>query len=147
MTTTENGARMIEQVLDHFTGDRPGNRGRAYPGAYQGLTPIQVYVVEAAQNGGDQSAGDVESPTGWFARVGKWVVVTDSFGFWNATKFDSEAKAVVAYEALDADYCEWADEGEDWDPEPDDTSQDERETRLGDFYDEVRDAELWGGTE
>lgn len=58
----------------------------------------------------DRSSGDVECPTGYFALIGRRIVVSDDRGFvWTET-YPEKLAAEQVYNALDLYYCEWADE-------------------------------------
>jgi hypothetical protein len=61
----------------------------------------------------DESAGNVESPTGHFYRVGKWVMVTDSQGFKSLHSHETESDAMAHYNELDREFSAWDQEDED----------------------------------
>jgi hypothetical protein len=73
-----------------------------------------VEALEAFYGHGfaDQRSGDVESPTGHFYRVHRWVVTTDSQGFNEVAEFDSEAEARERFSTLDDEYSEWGSDDE-----------------------------------
>lgn len=58
----------------------------------------------------DEESGDVESPTGHFYRVDRWIVTTDSQGFKEIDDHLSEESAKRTFENLENEYAEWADE-------------------------------------
>jgi hypothetical protein len=60
----------------------------------------------------DDVSGDVESPTGHFFRIERWIVVTDSQGFRHLEPYPNEEQAKKAFEKLDNEYAEWSDENE-----------------------------------
>lgn len=61
----------------------------------------------------DHSSGDVECPTGYFARYGRRIVVSDDRGFvWTET-YGDEFGAEQVYNAMDRYYSAWSDEDED----------------------------------
>lgn len=55
----------------------------------------------------DAVGGDVESPTGHFFRVHRWIVVTDSQGFADLEAFDSEGEAVARFATLESMFSDW----------------------------------------
>lgn len=55
----------------------------------------------------DSVSGEVESPTGHFYRVHRWIVQTNSEGFTELNTFDSEYEAIKEFEILERDYCAW----------------------------------------
>ena len=59
----------------------------------------------------DAVDGDVESPTGHFYRVHRWIVTTDNYGFKEIETYDTETEAIVAFEQRADEYTQWA--GED----------------------------------
>lgn len=59
----------------------------------------------------DAVGGDVESPTGHFYRVHRWIVTTDNYGFKDIETYDTETEAIVAFEQRADEYTQWA--GED----------------------------------
>ena len=61
----------------------------------------------------DTYSGDVESPTGWFALVGRRIIVHDSRGFVHVETFPEPWGALQVYDAMDALYCAWANDDED----------------------------------
>jgi len=60
--------------------------------------------------GEDEQSGNSEAPTGWFARVGRTIVSTDSQGFVYVEKFSTTEAAAEAFASLDAEYAEWDDD-------------------------------------
>lgn len=58
----------------------------------------------------DDASGDVEAPTGWFARFGKRILRSDSQGFVWCEKYDTETAAEAMFAALDHYYGIWGDE-------------------------------------
>lgn len=103
---------MLEQVRDYFHKDThpTGDRLVAFPGAYEGESPIVVWID--TNDYYDESSGDVESPTGWFGRAGKWLILHDDRGFVSGTKLATEDEAKRQYEILESAYSNWADEGD-----------------------------------
>jgi hypothetical protein len=59
----------------------------------------------------DEASGDVDSPTGWFARFDRTLLYCDSLGFVYVEKFPTIEKATEAFASLDNEYAEW-DDGE-----------------------------------
>ena len=60
----------------------------------------------------DDSSGDVESPTGWFGRAGKCIVVHDSVGFVSRYRYASVEDAVTAFSDMVLTYDDWSHECE-----------------------------------
>lgn len=58
----------------------------------------------------DRDSGDMEAPTGWFAQFGKRLLRHDDRGFVWVERFDTKEQADLFYDALDAEYAEWADD-------------------------------------
>ncbi len=58
-------------------------------------------------DGCDEESGDVDSPTGWFGRVGRDIVGSDDRGFVWTTKYANESQARSEYETLNERYSEW----------------------------------------
>lgn len=77
-------------------------------------------LYQATLDGTCDSAGDVESPSGWFALVpdsGDWYIVRQAEdGSRQAIRYQSEDSAREAFDDLDAVYSDWG--GYD-DPTPD----------------------------
>jgi hypothetical protein len=63
----------------------------------------------------DEDTGDVESPTGWFARRGRWIVTEDAQGFCERVKVPTVGDAMAAYSAADHEYRGWFAASEDED--------------------------------
>jgi hypothetical protein len=57
----------------------------------------------------DESSGDVEAPTGWFALYGRHMLYADSQGFISSERFESEEQARQHFELLNTRYSEWDD--------------------------------------
>lgn len=55
--------------------------------------------------------GDVEAPTGWFAKAGsKRILHNDTRGFvWVSGRYSTSAIRDIAYETLENEYNEWLD--------------------------------------
>lgn len=85
------------------------------PGRYEGLSAFEAWLCEHVDDCADENSGDVESSTGWFARCGRWVVFTDSQGFWYTTRYATRELASAAFTVLEDEYDQWAgdDEGEE----------------------------------
>lgn len=77
-----------------------------------GGDPLAEYVHELSLDGCscDDESGDVEAPTGWFARFGKRLLRADEFGFVEVERFASIADAIAAFSMLEAEYDIWADD-------------------------------------
>lgn len=61
----------------------------------------------------DRSSGEGECPTGWFAQMGRRILMGDDRGFvWHETYPDKEG-ATFVFDALDFYYGIWADEDEE----------------------------------
>ena len=83
-----------------------------------GGDPLAQYIDMLALDGfyADDESGDVEAPTGWFARFGKRLLRADEFGFVEVERFASIADAIAAFSMLEAEYDIWADDLEPGDP-------------------------------
>lgn len=55
----------------------------------------------------DESSGNVESPTGWFARFGRKMLYVDSQGFVYAERFATEEESRAHFDRLEFDYERW----------------------------------------
>lgn len=60
----------------------------------------------------DEFSGDMQSPIGYFYRVARWIVVTNSQGFHDLRSYESEEEAKEEFNKLDEVYAEWDDEEE-----------------------------------
>ena len=65
-------------------------------------------------SGWDEASGNVDAPTGWFARFGKRILHEDSQGFVWTENFTDEAACIAQYDLLATEYDTW-----DSDPEED----------------------------
>jgi hypothetical protein len=77
-----------------------------------GGDPLAEYVHELSLDGSyaDGESGDVEAPTGWFARFGKRLLHHDEQGFVEVVRYASADDATTAFEMLQDEYDVWADE-------------------------------------
>lgn len=75
------------------------------PGRYEGEPPMVAYINENDLY--DETSGDVESPTGWFGRAGRWMVAIDSSGFVYSRRFNSVVSAQGDFDATDRAYSKW----------------------------------------
>lgn len=92
-----------EEGCDHGTlVERIGNPGKL-------LAALEHFYMNGSD---DANAGDVESPTGHFYRVHRWIVTTDSQGFNDIETYDTETEAIVAFERIVEEYCQWAGDDE-----------------------------------
>lgn len=80
------------------------------PGRLEGLSAFEAFLVENVDTVADETSGDVEAPTGWFARCGRYVVSTDSQGFWYADRYTTRALAAAAFTRADAQFSAWFDQ-------------------------------------
>lgn len=87
------------------------------PGRYEGLTAFQGWLCDNVDQCTDQSSGDVESPTGWFAQCGRHVLTIDSAGFHYVTSYSTRADAAVVFDQLESDYSTWDDDEDEEDVE------------------------------
>ena len=83
-----------------------------------GGDPLAEYLDMLALDSSyaDNEAGDVEAPTGWFARFGKRLLHHDEQGFVEVVRYASVGDATAAFEMLEAEYDIWADDLEPGDP-------------------------------
>jgi hypothetical protein len=77
--------------------------GIANPGLL--LAALETFYMNGTP---DEQGGDVESPTGHYYLVDRWIVITDSQGF---KSVETYATIKEATDALDKEYSEWM-EGE-----------------------------------
>lgn len=80
----------------------------AGPGGFEGESPIVPFIVD--RDLFDEQSGNVEAPTGWFGRAGRWAIVCDSVGFWHAFKYQTLAEAVAWFEETEREYAAWDNE-------------------------------------
>jgi hypothetical protein len=72
---------------------------------------ITEYIYNDMDSWADQSSGDAESPTGWFAKAGdKRIIRGDEQGFVWVERFADEAERDRVYDALDEHYGAWSDD-------------------------------------
>lgn len=88
-----------------------------------GGDPLAEYLDMLALDGSyaDGESGDVEAPTGWFARFGKRLLHHDEQGFVEVVRYASASDATAAFGMLEDEYDIWAD---------DEIDDDERAQRL-----------------
>lgn len=80
------------------------------PGRTEGHEDRQLAVALAWMvDGGyvDEQSGNVDAPGGHFARIDRWLVVTDHVGFIHVTEFLDPAGAVLRYSERETEYAEW----------------------------------------
>lgn len=82
------------------------------PGRLEGKSLMVAFIDEHDLY--DETSGDVESPTGWFGRAGRWLVTISSQGFVYGYRFASVALAKSEFESLDMIFADW---GDPWDDE------------------------------
>ncbi|MGZ4518831.1 MAG: hypothetical protein ACXVGB_00235 [Mycobacteriaceae bacterium] len=82
-----------------------------HPGKFERVPAIVRYIHE--HDAFDQESGDVQAPTGWFARAGRWVIGEDERGAVDAVRFATRAEAQDLFESLDLMFGEWAEQYED----------------------------------
>lgn len=61
----------------------------------------------------DEESGDSESPTGYFYRIDRWIVVIDSAGFSYLTPWTTEAEAKKDFEQMEHEYSLYLSSDED----------------------------------
>ena len=85
------------------------------PGRFEGCSSaFEVYVALLADSGvTDAEDGVVDSPVGWFARVGRWLVTCDDRGFWQAYRFSTVEAAAAMFAQAAAVYAEWCDDDQE----------------------------------
>lgn len=86
--------------LDDYV--RIGNPGRL-------MSALYAFSMNGSS---DDESGDVESPTGYFYRVHRWIVTTNSQGFDDIETYDNEAEAIEAFNRRNEEYCQWAGDDE-----------------------------------
>ena len=81
--------------------------GRTEGNADRRLANALAYLVDIGCE--DERSGDVESADGHFARIARWLVVTDSSGFVTVTDCDTTDAARELFAAADHEYGRWLD--------------------------------------
>jgi hypothetical protein len=78
------------------------------PGKFGG-NQMAAYLYELSLDGSmaDDESGNVEAPTGWFARFGKRILTEDSQGFVDVTRLANEQAALAAFDELMDEYVKW----------------------------------------
>lgn len=103
---------MLATIRDYLDDTRsPRRHVVGALGKYEGEPPIVVYID--VHDCYDETSGDVEAPTGWFGRAGRWIVTHDSFGFVHGTKAGTLDEARKLFESLNAEYDEWSADDDD----------------------------------
>lgn len=77
------------------------------PGSYEGLSPFEAWLCENVDDLAVDTYGNVDAPAGWFARAGRYVVVTDDRGFWYVHRFATVDAAKDDFEAMEVQYDTW----------------------------------------
>jgi hypothetical protein len=99
----------------------------------------ELLYVMSLEGWANASSGNVECPTGFFARIsndareipeirqafpdesagisnadirGHFLCIEDSLGFWHVTRYETARALELAYSALEAEYIEWLGSGE-----------------------------------
>ena len=65
------------------------------------------YLWYHSGDGCDAESGNVDAPTGWFARMGKWIIQKDGDGNGWENKYADEHAALVVFNDLDDQYVTW----------------------------------------
>jgi hypothetical protein len=68
-------------------------------------SPFTAYL---ADQHADEDAGDIESPFGWFARLGRYILTEDDRGFLSHQRFASVDEAQGVFEAMAIEFYAWA---------------------------------------
>lgn len=103
MSNSDDRAEIIESArnLDAATFD--SESCAVGPGRYQGTDDLSLVVALDIISGhgfADQTAGDTET-TGHYARVGRFVLTTDSAGFVDSLTFESDGDAADYLDEID----------------------------------------------
>jgi hypothetical protein len=72
------------------------------------LTACEAFYMNGTP---DEMSGEVDSVTGHFYRVDRWIVRTDSQGFKELFTFDTDDDAMVEFQQMEQRYAAW--EGDD----------------------------------
>jgi len=75
------------------------------PGKFESVPPIVRFIWE--RDAFDQTSGDVESPFGWFAHAGRWLIGEDDRGAVAAQRYPDRASARSAFDGMDMAYGLW----------------------------------------
>lgn len=94
----------IDELSYRGPGRTEGNTDRELANALDALITMGVH---------DQASGDVESPTGHFARYDRWIVLTDTQGFVTVNEHANQDYAKSHYLALENAYADWAREDDE----------------------------------
>ena len=87
---------------------------RSDPNRHKFADGMSEYLHALSMDGRqDEDCGDVECPTGWFARFGKRILFTDDRGFVWTENYDDSFGAGQVYDALVAYYCAWSHDDQD----------------------------------
>jgi hypothetical protein len=79
----------------------------------------------------DEESGDVEASCGWFARIGRHILRSDSQGFVWRESYPSVGEAMAQFSELSSEYHEWDDEDEESEDDSDsDTLTDGQVRRI-----------------
>lgn len=82
------------------------------PGKFEACSPMAAYIYENELF--DDSDGECQAPTGWFALSGRWIIQEDERGAVYGERYSTHAQASLAYHSLCDDYDNWLNtEGED----------------------------------
>jgi hypothetical protein len=72
-------------------------------------SPFTAYLWDLSLSGGsDEESGESDSPTGWFARLGRNIITSYSSGAVYRERFATVDDAVGMFASLDADYSRWS---------------------------------------
>lgn len=77
------------------------------PGKYEAVPPVVRFIDE--RDAYDETTGDVEAPTGWVGRAGRWVVTHDERGAVTADRYPTRADAAAAFETIESAFGAWCD--------------------------------------
>jgi hypothetical protein len=100
---------------DGMTSDHTDGLSAKYdtsgPGKFEGQHPMVRFIYD--NDLFDRDSGDVESPQGWFAQAGRWVVMADSYGFVSGWRFASVVEATADFDSMDDQFSAWLADDDD----------------------------------
>jgi hypothetical protein len=87
---------IIDEIIDEAR--------KVDPNASSVLDACEAFYMNGTP---DELSGDVDSPTGHFYRVARWIVQCDTLGFKHLLTFKDDAEAQAEFQKLDKTYGDW----------------------------------------
>ena len=79
----------------------------SHPGRLENEHPMIAFIDE--HNAYDETSGNVESPTCWFARAGRWIVLETISGFLCGRRYPTRSNAKEVFDEYETQYAHWVD--------------------------------------